>query len=93
MSVCSTRSLACAALGAALTLAAGCTRKPPCVKLSAAICDGAKQSVCEAFVDGEMAADGSPLVGDQKQSACQLVLDDPQTVKAMRQAFQTRASR
>lgn len=87
MSLCSLRPLLIVALIAGSAALTGCSRKTPCVKLSVAICEGAERSTCQAFVDGEMAADGERLAGDQKQAACQLVLDDPQTVAAMRRAF------
>lgn len=72
------------------TAAAGCSRSAPCAKLADAICARGTAARCVAFVDAEMVAGGEQLPTQQKQDACQLVLDDPPTVAALRRAFEER---
>jgi len=68
----------------------GCSRKTPCAKLAAEICDTGSSGDCVAFVDGEMVARHEEITDAHKKIACQLVLDDPPTVEALQRAFETR---
>lgn len=86
------RTAAALAALCALAALAGCSRTTPCTRLAAEICDNGSSGDCVAFVDGEMVARHEQISEEHKQTACQIVLDDPPTVGALQRAFEGRQS-
>lgn len=88
------RALTAAPLPIALAVAllAGCAPKTPCARLAAAICDDASAADCQAFVAAEMTTRDGALTAEQRNHACQIVLDDAPTTRAFQRAFTERGA-
>lgn len=78
------------AAAALLALTSGCSRKTPCARLAAEICESGDDDDCAAFVDREMVNRGAQISTEHKQIACRIVLDDEATVRVMQRAFEGR---
>lgn len=76
------------ATATALVLLTGCAPKTACGRLAAAICDDARTADCRAFVDAEMTTRDGALTAEQREHACQIVLDG--ATPAFQQAFDER---
>lgn len=77
-------------IATALALLTGCAPKTPCARLAAAICDDARPADCRAFVAAEMTTRDGALTAEQREYACQIVIDDAPTTRAFLRAFTER---